>query len=162
MMKVSDPIIFGHVVKRFFKDVFEEYAADLKACGADPNSGLGAVLSAINDLPAEKAKAINAAIQKDFDQQADLAMVNSDNGITNLHLPSDIIIEGCMPAMIRKAGQMLNKEGKTEDTLAVILESSYAGIYDATVKFCQEHGAFDPATMGTVPNVGLMADKAEE
>src|SRR5699024_5074892 len=101
-------------------------------------------------------------IQNDFNNQADLAMVNSDNGITNLHVPSDIIIDASMPAMIRNAGQMWNKEGGTEDTLAVIPESSYAGIYDATVKFCQKHGAFDPSTMGTVPNVGLMADKAEE
>ena len=162
MMKVSDPIIFGHVIKRFFKDVFEQYADDLKACGADPNSGLGAVLSAIDELPEDKSKAINEAIQNDFNNQADLAMVNSDNGITNLHVPSDIIIDASMPAMIRNAGQMWNKEGGTEDTLAVIPESSYAGIYDATVKFCQKHGAFDPSTMGTVPNVGLMADKAEE
>ncbi len=162
MMKVSDPIIFGHVVKRFFKDVFEKYSEELKTCGADPNSGLGAVLSAINELPEEQSKAINDAIEKDFEQNADLAMVDSDKGITNLHVPSDIIIDASMPAMIRNAGQMWNKAGNTQDTLAVIPESSYAGLYDATVKFCQKNGAFDPSTMGTVPNVGLMADKAEE
>ncbi len=162
MMKVSDPIIFGYVVKRYFKDVFEQYEEDLKACGADPNSGLGAVLSAIKELSEEKSKAINEAIERDFDRNADLAMVDSDNGITNLHVPSDVIIDASMPAMIRNAGQMWNKAGTTQDTLAVIPESSYAGLYDATVRFCQENGAFDPTTMGTVPNVGLMADKAEE
>src|SRR5699024_4938632 len=162
MMKVSDPIKFGHVVKVYFKDVFEKYAEELKSCGADPNSGLGDVLSAINKLPEEKAKEINDAIQQTLDSRADLAMVDSDNGITNLHVPSDVIIDASMPAMIRNAGQMWNAEGDTQDTLAVIAESSYAGLYDATVKFCHEHGAFDPTTMGTVPNVGLMADKAEE
>ncbi len=162
MMKVSDPIIFGHVVKQYFKEVFEKYGDDLKSCGADPNSGLGNILTAIEDLPEEKATEINAAIQETLGRNADLAMVDSDNGITNLHVPSDVIIDASMPAMIRNAGQMWNKGGKTQDTLAVIPESSYAGLYDATVKFCQKHGAFDPATMGTVPNVGLMADKAEE
>lgn len=162
MMKVSDPIIFGYVVRVYFKDVFKKYEADLKSCGADPTSGLGAVLSSINELPETKAKEINQAIEEDLKNNADLAMVDSDNGITNLHVPSDVIVDASMPAMIRNSGQMWNAEGKTQDTLAVIPESSYAGLYDATVKFCQENGAFDPATMGTVPNVGLMADKAEE
>ncbi len=162
MMKVSDPIIFGHVVKRFFKDVFEKYGEDLKACGADPNSGLGAVLTAVNALPKEKSNAIQEAIQHNLNNNAALAMVDSDHGITNLHVPSDVIIDASMPAMIRNGGQMWNKAGNTQDTLAVIPESSYAGLYDAAVKFCQKNGAFDPATMGTVPNVGLMADKAEE
>ncbi|MFV8226644.1 NADP-dependent isocitrate dehydrogenase [Christiangramia aquimixticola] len=162
MMKVSDPIIFGHAVRVFFEDVFEKYGAELDKAGADPNSGLGDVIKAIDSLPADKKDAIKATIEKDLKDGPDIAMVNSDEGITNLHVPSDIIIDASMPAMIRTSGQMWNAEGKTQDTKAVIPDSSYAGLYQATIDFCKEHGAFDPTTMGTVPNVGLMAQKAEE
>ena len=162
MMKVSDPIIFGHAVKAFFGDVFEKYGTELKEAGADPNSGLGDVLSAIEKLPADKKSAIEADIQKDLDNGPDIAMVNSDKGITNLHVPSDVIIDASMPAMIRTSGQMWNKNNETQDTKAVIPDSSYAPLYQATIEFCKENGAFDPTTMGTVPNVGLMAQKAEE
>ena len=162
MMKVSDPIIFGHAVKVFFADVFEKYGDDIKKAGGNPNSGLGDILSAIESLPEDKRKEISDAIQADIDNGPDMAMVNSDKGITNLHVPSDVIIDASMPAMIRTSGQMWNKDNKTQDTKAVIPDSSYAGIYQATIEFCKEHGAFDPTTMGTVPNVGLMAQKAEE
>uniref|UniRef100_F4C4X4 Isocitrate dehydrogenase [NADP] n=1 Tax=Sphingobacterium sp. (strain 21) TaxID=743722 RepID=F4C4X4_SPHS2 len=162
MMKVSDPIIFGHAVKSFFKDVFAQYGEDLKAVGANPNSGLGDVLSAIDKLPGDKKEAINNAIQNVLSNGPALAMVNSDKGITNLHVPSDVIVDASMPAMIRSSGQMWNADGKLQDTKAVIPDSSYAGVYDATIEFCKKNGAFDPATMGTVPNVGLMAQKAEE
>ncbi|WP_121665724.1 NADP-dependent isocitrate dehydrogenase [Mesonia aquimarina] len=162
MMKVSDPIIFGHAVKVFFNDVFEKYGAELKEAGADPNSGLGDVLTAIGNLPEEKRKAIESDIQKDLENGPDIAMVNSDKGITNLHVPSDVIIDASMPAMIRTSGQMWNKNNETQDAKAVIPDSSYAGLYQATIEFCKKHGAFDPTTMGTVPNVGLMAQKAEE
>ncbi|MFC6859433.1 NADP-dependent isocitrate dehydrogenase [Zunongwangia atlantica] len=162
MMKVSDPIIFGHAVKVFFADVFEKYGDDIKKAGGNPNSGLGDILSAIETLPEDKSKEISDAIQTAIDNGPDMAMVNSDKGITNLHVPSDVIIDASMPAMIRTSGQMWNKDNKTQDTKAVIPDSSYAGIYQATIEFCKEHGAFDPTTMGTVPNVGLMAQKAEE
>ncbi|NJW51495.1 NADP-dependent isocitrate dehydrogenase [Salinimicrobium oceani] len=162
MMKVSDPIIFGHAVRVFFKDVFNKYGTELQQAGADPNSGLGDVLSAINNLPASKQEEINAAIEADLNEGPDLAMVNSDKGITNLHVPSDVIIDASMPAMIRTSGKMWNADGKPQDAKAVIPDSSYAGLYETTIQFCQEHGAFDPTTMGTVPNVGLMAQKAEE
>ncbi|MFD0975976.1 NADP-dependent isocitrate dehydrogenase [Salinimicrobium gaetbulicola] len=162
MMKVSDPIIFGHAVKVFFKDIFDKYASDLENAGADPNSGLGDVLSAISNLPEDKRSEIEAAIKADINNGPDLAMVNSDKGITNLHVPSDVIIDASMPAMIRTSGQMWNAEGKTQDTKAVIPDSSYAGVYQTTIEFCKKNGAFDPTTMGTVPNVGLMAQKAEE
>ncbi|MAM18269.1 MAG: NADP-dependent isocitrate dehydrogenase [Bacteroidota bacterium] len=162
MMKVSDPIIFGHAVKVFFEDVFEKYGSDLEKAGADPNSGLGDVLAAIDNLPETKRTEIKSAIEKDLNDGPDIAMVNSDEGITNLHVPSDIIIDASMPAMIRTSGQMWNAEGKTQDTKAVIPDSSYAPLYQATIEFCKKHGAFDPTTMGTVPNVGLMAQKAEE
>ena len=162
MMKVSDPIIFGHAVKVFFEDVFDKYGAELEKAGADVTSGLGDVLQAIENLPKDKQDEINSAIAKDLKDGPDIAMVNSDEGITNLHVPSDVIIDASMPAMIRTSGQMWNKEGKTQDTKAVIPDSSYAGLYQATIDFCKEHGAFDPTTMGTVPNVGLMAQKAEE
>ncbi|MCP9199716.1 NADP-dependent isocitrate dehydrogenase [Gramella sp. GC03-9] len=162
MMKVSDPIIFGHAVEVFFEDVFEKYGEELEKAGADPNSGLGDVLNAIENLPSDKRDEIKSAIEKDLKEGPDIAMVNSDEGITNLHVPSDIIIDASMPAMIRTSGQMWNAEGKTQDTKAVIPDSSYAGLYQATIDFCKEHGAFDPTTMGTVPNVGLMAQKAEE
>ncbi|MCB7479638.1 NADP-dependent isocitrate dehydrogenase [Christiangramia sediminis] len=162
MMKVSDPIIFGHAVEVFFEDVFEKYGEELEKAGADQNSGLGDVLNAIESLPEDKKQEIKAAIAKDLKDGPDIAMVNSDEGITNLHVPSDVIIDASMPAMIRTSGQMWNAEGKTQDTKAVIPDSSYAGLYQATIDFCKEHGAFDPTTMGTVPNVGLMAQKAEE
>lgn len=162
MMKVSDPIIFGHAVRVFFKNVFDKYGNDLQQAGADPNSGLGAVLNAINSLPQDKQKEINAAIEADLNDGPDVAMVNSDKGITNLHVPSDVIIDASMPAMIRTSGKMWNAQGKSQDTKAVIPDSSYAGLYETTIQFCKENGAFDPTTMGTVPNVGLMAQKAEE
>jgi isocitrate dehydrogenase len=162
MMKVSDPIIFGHAVEVFFADVFEKYATELKEAGADATSGLGSVLNAIESLPADKREAIEVDIQKDLTDGPDIAMVNSDKGITNLHVPSDVIIDASMPAMIRTSGQMWNKNNKTQDTKAVIPDSSYAPLYDATIEFCKKNGAFDPTTMGTVPNVGLMAQKAEE
>ncbi len=162
MMKVSDPIIFGHAVEAFFEDVFEKYGNELQEAGADPNSGLGDVLNALENLPEDKRSEIKKAIEKDLQDGPDIAMVNSDEGITNLHVPSDIIIDASMPAMIRTSGQMWNAQGKTQDTKAVIPDSSYAGLYQATIDFCKEHGAFDPTTMGTVPNVGLMAQKAEE
>ena len=162
MMKVSDPIIFGHAVRVYFAEVFEKHADALAECGANPNNGFGNVLSAIESLPADKRAAIEADIKTAFENQADLAMVNSDKGITNLHVPSDVIIDASMPAMIRTSGQMWNSEGKTQDTKAVIPDSSYAGLYQVTIDFCKKHGAFDPTTMGTVSNVGLMAQKAEE
>lgn len=162
MMKVSDPIIFGHGVKVFFKDVFEKHAEALAEVGANPNNGFGNVLSAIELLPAEKRDEIKADIEAVYAKNPELAMVNSDKGITNLHVPSDVIIDASMPAMIRNSGQMWGPDGKPKDTKAVIPDSSYSGVYSATIDFCKEHGAFDPRTMGTVPNVGLMAQKAEE
>ncbi|WP_037319933.1 NADP-dependent isocitrate dehydrogenase [Salegentibacter sp. Hel_I_6] len=162
MMKVSDPIIFGHAVKVFFEDVFNEYGEDIKNAGGDPNSGLGDILNAIEKLPADKKSEIESKIKADLKQGPDIAMVNSDKGITNLHVPSDVIIDASMPAMIRTSGQMWNKNDETQDVKAVIPDSSYAPLYQETIEFCQKHGAFDPTTMGTVPNVGLMAQKAEE
>ena len=162
MMKVSDPIIFGHGVKVFFADVFEKHADTIKQLGVDVNNGLGDLLAKIEELPADKKAEIEADIQACYDNGPDLAMVNSDKGITNLHVPSDVIIDASMPAMIRTSGCMWNKEGKTQDTKAVIPDSSYAGVYQTVIEFCKEHGAFDPTTMGSVPNVGLMAQKAEE
>ncbi len=162
MMKVSDPIIFGHAVRVFFKDVFDKHAAVFNEIGVDVNNGFGNLLSNLSELPEAKRQEIEADIETCFAKQPDLAMVNSDKGITNLHVPSDVIIDASMPAMIRNSGQMWNKEGKSQDTKAVIPDSSYAGIYQATIDFCRENGAFDPRTMGTVPNVGLMAQKAEE
>ena len=162
MMKVSDPIIFGHAVKSFFSTVFEKHGDALEEAGANPNNGLGNVLAAIEKLPADQRSAIEADIDAAYASGPDLAMVNSDKGITNLHVPSDVIIDASMPAMIRTSGQMWNAEGKQQDTKAVIPDSSYSGVYQATIEFCKEHGAFDPTTMGTVPNVGLMAQKAEE
>jgi len=162
MMKVSDPIIFGHGVKVFFKDVFEKHADALAQVGANPNNGFGNVLSAIESLPAEKRDEIKADIEAVYAKNPELAMVNSDKGITNLHVPSDVIIDASMPAMIRTSGKMWGPDGQPKDTKAVIPDSSYSGVYSATIDFCKEHGAFDPRTMGTVPNVGLMAQKAEE
>ncbi|SCY17599.1 isocitrate dehydrogenase [Nonlabens sp. Hel1_33_55] len=162
MMKVSDPIIFGHAVRTFFKSVFDKYGKDLEKIGVDVNNGLGDLLSKLHELPDDKKEDIQDELRRVMDYRPDLAMVNSDNGITNLHVPSDVIIDASMPAMIRNSGQMWNKDGESQDTKAVIPDSSYAGIYAATIDFCREHGAFDPRTMGTVPNVGLMAQKAEE
>ncbi len=162
MMKVSDPIIFGHGVRVFFRDLITKHGATLEDLGVDFNNGFGDLLAKIETLPADKKAAIEADIQSCYDNGPALAMVNSDKGITNLHVPSDVIIDASMPAMIRTSGQMWNAEGKAQDTLAVIPDSSYAGVYQATIDFCRENGAFDPTTMGTVPNVGLMAQKAEE
>ena len=162
MMKVSDPIIFGHVVETFLKSVFEKYADKFDKLGISPNDGLASLYQKIEKLPTSEKDAINKDLDEAFANGPGLAMVNSDKGITNLHVPSDIIIDASMPAMIRNSGQMWNAEGKAQDTKAVIPDSSYAGIYSATIDFCKEHGAFDPTTMGTVPNVGLMAQKAEE
>ncbi len=162
MMKVSDPIIFGYGVKVFFKSVFEKFGKELDEAGINVNNGFGNLLDNLDKLaPAVKTE-VEAEIEKCFAEGPDLAMVNSDKGITNLHVPSDVIIDASMPAMIRTSGQMWNKDGKPQDTKAVIPDSSYAGIYQATIDFCKENGAFDPKTMGTVPNVGLMAQKAEE
>ena len=162
MMKVSDPIIFGHTVRVYFKSLIEKHAALFDELGVDFNNGFGDLVAKIDTLPAEKKAEIQADIEVCYEQGPDLAMVNSDKGITGLHVPSDIIIDASMPAMIRNAGQMWDKVGKTRDTLAVIPDDSYAPVYKATVDFCKEHGAFDPTVMGTVPNVGLMAQKAEE
>lgn len=162
MMKVSDPVIFGHAVTTFFKPVFTKYAEQFAQLGIDPNNGFGHVLSKIETLPLDKKQEILDAIDKAFNDGPDIAMVNSEKGITNLHVPSDVIIDASIPAMIRTSGKMWNKTGQLQDTKIVIPDSSYACIYDATVNFCKENGAFDPATMGTVANVGLMAQKAEE
>ena len=162
MMKVSDPIIFGHAVKLFFAEVFKKHQATFDKIGVNANNGYGNILEKVAELPAEKRKEIEADFDAALIYGPDLAMVNSNNGITNLHVPSHVIIDASMPAMIRTSGQMWNAEGKAQDTKAVIPDSSYAGIYTATIDFCKKHGAFDPTTMGTVPNVGLMAQKAEE
>jgi isocitrate dehydrogenase len=162
MMKVSDPIIFGHVVKVFFKDLIAKHAGAIKALGVDFNNGFGDFSAKIQSLPADKKAEIESDIQSALAAGPALAMVNSDKGITNLHVPSDVIVDASMPAMIRTSGQMWNAEGKPQDTLAVIPDSSYAGIYQATINFCKKHGALDPTTMGSVPNVGLMAQAAEE
>ena len=162
MMKVSDPIIFGHAVRVFFKDLFEKHAETFDEIGVDVNNGFGNLLANLAEVSEEKRNEILKDIDACYKNNPDLAMVNSDKGITNLHVPSDVIIDASMPAMIRNSGQMWNAQGKSQDTKAVIPDSSYAGIYTATIDFCREHGAFDPTTMGTVPNVGLMAQKAEE
>ncbi|WP_339653584.1 NADP-dependent isocitrate dehydrogenase [uncultured Maribacter sp.] len=162
MMKVSDPIIFGHVVETFLKPVFEKYTDTFDVLGVSPNDGLASLYQKIEKLPKTEKDAINKDLNAALASGPDLAMVNSDKGITNLHVPSDIIIDASMPAMIRNSGKMWNAQGKAQDTKAIIPDSSYAGIYTATIDFCKKHGAFDPTTMGTVPNVGLMAQKAEE
>ena len=162
MMKVSDPIIFGHVVKTYFKSVFNKYSADFESVGVNVNNGYGNLLSHLSELPAEKQTAIEADLKLAMENGPDIAMVDSDKGITNLHVPSDVIIDASMPAMIRNSGQMWNKDGKGQDTLALIPDRSYAGIYQATIDFCRTNGALDPVTMGSVSNVGLMAQKAEE
>ncbi len=160
MMKVSDPIIFGHAVTAYFPEVFERYGDDLAAAGLSPNNGLGGILDGLDALP--NGAEIRAAFEQGLADGPRLAMVNSDKGITNLHVPSDVIVDASMPAMIRTAGHMWGPDGEEHDTLAVIPDSSYAGVYQAVIEDCQAHGAFDPTTMGSVPNVGLMAQKAEE
>ena len=162
MMKVSDPIIFGHAVKVFFAPVFEQYGEQLAAAGVNVNNGFGNLLANLDKLDEGTRAGVEKAIAETYAQNPDLAMVDSDKGITNLHVPSDVIVDASMPAMIRNSGRMWDKNGQARDTKAVIPDSSYAGIYRATINFCKEHGAFDPTTMGTVPNVGLMAQKAEE
>ena len=162
MMKVSDPKIFGHAVRVFFAPVFEKYTATFDKLGVDVNNGFGDLLSKIEELPSSEKEEITNAITACYADRPDLAMVDSDKGITNLHVPSDVIIDASMPAMIRASGQMWNAQGKQQDTKAVIPDSSYAGIFQETIDFCKKNGAFDPTTMGTVPNVGLMAQKAEE
>lgn len=162
MMKVSDPIIFGHGVTVYFADVFEKHADTFKTLGVNANNGMGDVYSKIKSLPADKQKEIEADIQACIQNGPDLAMVDSDKGITNLHVPSDIIVDASMAATIRTSGRMWGPDGKEHDTLAMIPDSSYAGIYQSAIDFCRENGEFDPTTMGTVPNVGLMAKKAEE
>ena len=162
MMKVSDPIMFGRAVVAYFADVFAQYGDELASVGADPNDGLASVLTALGKLPDDKREAIEKAITATYESGPAVAMVDSDRGITNLHVPSDIIVDASMPAAIRASGQMWNAAGKQQDTKFVIPDSSYAPLYAETVDFCREHGAFDPATMGTTSNVGLMAQKAEE
>jgi len=162
MMKVSDPVIFGHAVKVFFKELIAKHAGVIKELGVDFNNGFGDFVAKIQSLPAEKKAGIEADIQAVYNARPSLAMVNSDKGITNLHVPSDIIVDASMPAMIRTSGQMWNAGGKQQDTLAVIPDSSYAGVYQTTIDFCKKNGALDPRTMGSVPNVGLMAQAAEE
>ena len=162
MMKVSDPIIFGHAVRVFFKSVFDEYHETFERIGVDVNNGFGDLVSKLSLLTESERSEIEKAIIDCYHQRPDLAMVNSDKGITNLHVPSDVIIDASMPAMIRTSGKMWNKEGKLQDTKAVIPDASYAGVYKATIDFCKKNGAFDPTTMGSVSNVGLMAQKAEE
>jgi isocitrate dehydrogenase len=162
MMKVSDPIIFGHAVRAYFSEVFAKHGAALAEAGANPNNGLGQVISSLSNLSADKQAEIEADIAAALENGPDLAMVDSDNGITNLHVPSDVIVDASMPAMIRTSGQMWNLAGDLQDVKATIPDSSYAGIYQVVIDDCIAHGAYDPTTMGTVPNVGLMAQKAEE
>ncbi len=162
MMKVSDPVIFGHAVKVYYKDVFAKYGELFDKLGVDVNNGIGDVYSKIEALPEAQKAEIEAALQAVYETQPPLAMVDSDRGITNLHVPSDIIVDASMPAMLRSSGQMWGPDGKQKDTKAMIPDRCYAGIYQAVIDFCKEHGAFDPTTMGSVPNVGLMAQKAEE
>ena len=162
MMKVSDPIIFGHCVRVFFRDLITKHADLITELGIDFNNGLGALTSRLDELSADQKDCLTAALASCIENGPELAMVDSDKGITGLHVPSDIIIDASMPAMIRDSGKMWDKDGQRQDCLAVIPDSSYAGVYQATIDFCRQHGAFDPTTMGTVPNVGLMAQKAEE
>ncbi|MGW8493188.1 NADP-dependent isocitrate dehydrogenase [Micrococcus luteus] len=162
MMKVSDPVIFGHVVKAYFSELFEKYGEQLAAAGLSANNGLAAIEGGLDKLDAETAEGVRAAIAAAYENGPDVAMVNSAKGITNLHVPSDVIVDASMPAMIRTSGRMWNKDDQTQDTLAVIPDSSYAGVYQAVIDDCRANGAYDPTTMGTVPNVGLMAQKAEE
>ncbi|KAA5542925.1 NADP-dependent isocitrate dehydrogenase [Adhaeribacter rhizoryzae] len=162
MMKVSDPIMFGHAVTVFFKDIFKKHADTLKSIGVNPNNGLSDLYAKIQNLPQDQKAAIEADIKMVYDNAPALAMVDSDKGITNLHFPNDVIIDASMPAAIRTSGRMWGTDGKAHDTKFMIPDRSYAGIYEAVIDFCKENGAFDPSTMGTVPNIGLMAQKAEE
>ncbi|MBK2123881.1 NADP-dependent isocitrate dehydrogenase [Fangia hongkongensis] len=162
MMKVSDPIMFGHAVKVYYKPVFTKYAETFKKLGVNPNNGIGDVYAKIKSLPQSEQQEIETDLNQLYTAQAELAMVDSDKGITNLHVPNDVIIDASMPAAIRASGKMWGKDGKLHDTLAMIPDRSYAGVYQETINFCKEHGAFDPTTMGSVANVGLMAKKAEE
>ncbi|HVJ63755.1 MAG TPA: NADP-dependent isocitrate dehydrogenase, partial [Bdellovibrionota bacterium] len=162
MMKVSDPIMFGHAVTVYFADVFEKYAKDFAEIGVSANNGLGDLYAKLTKLPEAKQEEIKAAIKATYAKRAPLAMVDSEKGITNLHVPNDVIVDASMPAMIRSSGQMWNLDGKLQDAVAMIPDRCYAGVYAATIEDCKKHGAFDPKTMGTVPNVGLMAQKAEE
>src|SRR5580700_2605411 len=162
MMKISDPILFGHCVSVFFADVFEKDGPPLARVGVDPDNGVGDMLTRIETLPEAEKAAIKADIQATYAKQPGLAMVNSDRGITNLHVPSDVIIDASMPAMIRESGKMWGADGALHDAKAVIPDRCYAGVYQAVIEDCKKHGAFDPVTMGTVPNVGLMAQAAEE
>ncbi|NLC70762.1 MAG: NADP-dependent isocitrate dehydrogenase, partial [Desulfuromonadaceae bacterium] len=162
MMKISDPILFGHVVSVYFREVFDKHAALFRELGISPNNGLGDLYARIQSLPESKRAEIEADIQAVYQKRPPLAMVNSEKGITNLHVPSDIIVDASMPAMIRESGKMWGPDGQLHDAKAVIPDSSYAGIYQAVIDDCKAHGAYDPATMGSVPNVGLMAQKAEE
>ena len=161
MMKVSDPIIFGHAVQTF-SETFSEFGDVLQGAGANPNNGLGSVLSALDNVPADERSQIEASVAAGIANGPALAMVDSDRGITNLHVPSDVIVDASMPAMIRTSGQMWNSDGEQQDAKAVIPDSSYAGVYQVVIDDCREHGAYNPSTMGSVPNVGLMAQKAEE
>ncbi|WP_288026820.1 NADP-dependent isocitrate dehydrogenase [Arthrobacter sp.] len=162
MMKVSDPVIFGHVVKAYFPDLFANYGDALAKAGLSPANGLASILNGLDALPADVREGVEAAIQKGYDDGPSLAMVDSDKGTTNLHVPSDVIVDASMPAMIRTSGHMWGADGQEHDTLAVLPDSSYAGVYQVTIDDCRTNGAFDPTTMGTVPNVGLMAQAAEE
>jgi isocitrate dehydrogenase len=162
MMKVSDPIMFGHAVRAFFPDVFAEHGAALEAAGISPNDGLGTLLASLDAVSPDVKAAVEAGIAKGLAEGPAIAMVDSDKGITNLHVPSDVIVDASMPAMIRTSGQMWNAQGEQQDTKAVIPDSCYAGVYQAVIEDCRAHGAYDPSTMGSVPNVGLMAQKAEE
>ena len=162
MMKVSDPIIFGHAVRAFFSGTFSEFGDVLEGAGANPNNGLGSVLDALDNVSPDERLQIEASIATDIANGPALAMVDSDRGITNLHVPSDVIVDASMPAMIRTSGQMWNSDGEQQDAKAVIPDSSYAGVYQVVIDDCREHGAYDPSMMGSVPNVGLMAQKAEE
>ncbi|WP_136609378.1 NADP-dependent isocitrate dehydrogenase [Sinomonas albida] len=162
MMKVSDPIVFGHVVKAYFSELFGTYGKQLAAAGLSPNNGLASILNGLDELPEDVREGVKAAVAKGLADGPDIAMVNSDKGITNLHVPSDIIVDASMPAMIRLGGHMWGPDGQEHDTLAVLPDSSYAGVYQVVIDDCRANGAFDPTTMGTVPNVGLMAQAAEE
>ena len=162
MMKVSDPLIFGHVIRAYFPEVFSRWGAELAAAGLNPANGLAGILGGLDALPAGVGAEVRAAVEARLEKAPSLAMVDSDRGITNLHVPSDVIVDASMPAMIRNSGKMWNAAGETQDTLAVIPDSSYAGVYQAVIEDCRANGAYDPTTMGSVPNVGLMAQKAEE
>ncbi|MGA0394314.1 MAG: NADP-dependent isocitrate dehydrogenase, partial [Rhodospirillales bacterium] len=162
MMKISDPILFGHAVMAYFKDVYEKHAKTFEELGIDPDNGVGDIAAKIQSLPADKKAEIEADVKACMDAQPDLYMVNSDRGITNLHVPSDVIIDASMPAIIRNGGRSWGPDGGENDTKCVIPDRSYSCVYEETVNFCKENGAFDPKTMGSVSNVGLMAQKAEE